>query len=88
MNGSDDITDRLADLPPSAKLVFTVLRYEGPLTASQLQAKTRLKAPTVCGAINRLETAGIVAAETDITDPRKAIYALRADVNQCVTADD
>ncbi|MDY6818205.1 MAG: helix-turn-helix domain-containing protein [Halobacteriales archaeon] len=88
MSGSADAIGRLADLPSSAKLVFTGLSYEGPLTASQLEKKTRLESPTVCAAINRLETAGIVTAETDHTDPRKAIDTLTADVNRCITADD
>lgn len=37
-----ELYSRLEDLPPSAKLVFTVLQEEGALTSEQLVEETRL----------------------------------------------
>jgi len=47
----EDITD----LPPSAKLVFKVLEYKGPLTQKGIVEESMLSARTVRYALERLE---------------------------------
>ncbi|WP_254537702.1 helix-turn-helix transcriptional regulator [Halomarina litorea] len=69
-------TDRLADLPPSAKLVAKVLEYDGPLTQSDLSEETLLPTRTVRYALTRLEEVGAVESRVSFTDARKRIYSL------------
>lgn len=64
------------DLPPSAKLVYKALEYEGSMTQSQLVAETMLPARTVRDALSRLEDAGAVEERIFIPDARKSTYAL------------
>lgn len=64
----------LEDLPPSAKFVYKVLQYEGPLTQSELVDETHLPQVTVRSAIDRLEDAGLVDNNYDLTDARKKVY--------------
>lgn len=57
----------LYELPPSAKLVFKVLEYEGgPFTNEELVAKTRLPERTVRKATRELKNKNIVT--TSLTD--------------------
>lgn len=68
--------ERLADLPPSAKLVAKVLEYDGPLTQQELSEETLLPTRTVRYALNRLEEADVVESRVSFTDARKRIYTL------------
>jgi DNA-binding MarR family transcriptional regulator len=68
--------ERLADLPPSAKLVAKVLEYDGPLTQRELSDETLLPTRTVRYALNRLDDAGVVESRVSFTDARKRIYSL------------
>jgi len=68
--------ERLADLPPSAKLVAKVLEYDGPLTQRKLSDETLLPTRTVRYALNRLDDAGVVESRVSFTDARKRIYSL------------
>ena len=72
-------TDRLSDLPPSAKLVAKVLEYDGPLTQSRLSEETLLPTRTVRYALSRLEDARVVESRVSFTDARKRIYTLSTD---------
>lgn len=72
----DTAQDDVADLPPSAKLVYKALEYEGPMTQGQLAAETLLPARTVRDALSRLEDAQVVEERIFIPDARKSTYAL------------
>ena len=64
----------LDDLPPSAKLVFKVLEYDGPLTQKQLVEESMLSARTVRYALERLEDCGLVDERIYFEDARQSLY--------------
>ena len=66
----------LADAPPSAKLVFTVLEHDGPLTQQELADETMLPRRTVRYALSRLDEADVVEAQISFRDARKSVYSL------------
>jgi DNA-binding Lrp family transcriptional regulator len=70
------VSETVSELPPSAKLVYKILEYEGGLTQSQLATETMLPPRTVRDALSRLEDAGIVEEHIFIPDARKSTYAL------------
>mgnify|MGYP002760251032 FL=1 len=74
MAGTDDET--LDDLPPSAKLVFKVLEYNGPLTQKGIVEESMLSARTVRYALERLERIGLVEEDVYFADARQNIYEL------------
>ncbi|MFW5924377.1 MAG: ArsR family transcriptional regulator [Halanaeroarchaeum sp.] len=67
-------SDRLAELPPSAKLVFKVLEYDAPLTQGELRERTRLTKRTTRHAISILTDANVVTEEVYLPDARKRQY--------------
>ncbi|MUV90014.1 ArsR family transcriptional regulator [Halapricum sp. CBA1109] len=68
----EDITD----LPPSAKLVFKVLEYKGPLTQKGIVEESMLSARTVRYALERLEEVGAVSEDVYFADARQNLYEL------------
>jgi len=68
--------DALVGLPPSAKLVYKTLEYEGPLTQGQLASESLLPARTVRYALSTLEEAELVTEELFLQDARKRLYSL------------
>ena len=66
----------LADLPPSAKLVFKVLEYDGPLTQKQIVEESMLSARTVRYALERLQGIEIVDEDIYFADARQSLYRL------------
>ncbi|MFB6270530.1 MAG: ArsR family transcriptional regulator [Halobacterium sp.] len=70
-------SDELAELPPSAKLVYKVLEYDAPLTQSQLRERTRLSKRTTRHGVSLLKDAGLVEERVYIPDARKRIYEPR-----------
>lgn len=75
--------DLLEDLPPSAKLVYKVLEYRGPLTQKGIAEESLLSARTVRYAIDRLEEAGAIEDDIHFADARQNIYRLRSDPTSC-----
>ena len=73
---SDTPTDEsLADLPPSAKLVYKVLDYAGePLDQPAIEAESLLPNRTVRYALRRLEAAGYVEEQPVVGDARRNEY--------------
>lgn len=73
--------DTLHDLPPSAKLVYKVLEYDGPLTQKQLVDETMLAPRTVRYALERLDEADAVDERVYVADARQTLYRVdgRAD---------
>jgi len=76
----------LAELPPSAKLVFKTLQYKGELTQKELCEETQLAPRTVRYAIKRLENHGIVSSDLNIRDARQSFYSISADNTEDVLA--
>lgn len=75
MAGTEE-TESLDDLPPSAKLVFKVLEYNGPLTQKGIVQESMLSARTVRYALERLEGIGIVDEDVYFADARQNLYQL------------
>ena len=71
---SETDTEGLVDLPPSAKLVYKVLEYNGALTQKGIVEESMLSARTVRYALERLE--GIEAVDEDVyfADARQNLY--------------
>lgn len=66
----------LAEVPPSAKLVYKTLEYEGPLTQSGISEESLLPSRTVRSAITALEESELVTDEVYLPDARKRLYRL------------
>ena len=77
MAGTDG--EHIEDLPPSAKLVFKVLEYDGPLTQKQIVEESMLSARTVRYALERLEDIGIVDEDVYFADARQSLYEIDED---------
>ncbi|MBX0296808.1 winged helix-turn-helix transcriptional regulator [Haloarcula nitratireducens] len=73
-----DAKDRLADAPPSAKLVYKTLEYEGELTQGQLVDETRLSVRTVRYALRELQDRDVIREEIYFADARKRLYSLKS----------
>jgi DNA-binding MarR family transcriptional regulator len=71
---SDTAEHKLADLPPSAKLVFVVLDHEGTLTQKRLIEETRLSQRTVRYALGRLKDINAVSEQISLRDARQTLY--------------
>ncbi|WP_232701367.1 MarR family transcriptional regulator [Halobacterium wangiae] len=79
-------TDELVqDLPPSAKLVWKVLEYNGGLTQKQIVENSRLSQRTVRDALDRLQQADVVEKDIYIPDARQNLYRLSLDEEEAET---
>ena len=67
---------RLEDLPPSAKLVYKTLEFEGECTQKELVKETRLSSRTVRYAVFRLDEEGLVETQVSFRDARQKLYSL------------
>ncbi|MFB6106994.1 MAG: MarR family transcriptional regulator [Halobacteriaceae archaeon] len=70
--------EELADLPPSAKLVYKVLEYHGPMTQKQLVEESMLAARTVRYALDRLDDRDFVDEGVYVADARQRLYEVTA----------
>ncbi|AFO56662.1 MULTISPECIES: helix-turn-helix domain-containing protein [unclassified Natrinema] len=68
----------LAELPPSAKLVYKVLEYEAPLTQEGIAAESRLCSRTVRYALGKLEEQDLITSRACLEDARQSKYRLAA----------
>ncbi len=66
----------LSDLPPSAKLVYKVLEYKGPMTQKDIVEESMLSARTVRYALERLEDIDIVTEDVYFADARQNLYEI------------
>lgn len=71
-----EFRETLKELPPSAKLVATVLEHDGRLTQQELAEETLLPPRTVRYALGRLREAGVVESQFSFVDARKRRYSL------------
>ncbi|RXK46339.1 MarR family transcriptional regulator [Halorientalis pallida] len=74
--------ETIADLPPSAKLVYKVLEYNGPLTQKGIVEESMLSARTVRYALERLEEVGAVDEDVYFADARQNLYEIVDDVEE------
>jgi len=82
MAGTDQ--ESLDDLPPSAKLVFKVVEYNGTLTQKGIVEESMLSARTVRYALERLETIGVVDEDVYFADARQNIYELTPEADNAL----
>jgi predicted transcriptional regulator len=75
--------DELADLPPSAKLVYKVLEYDGPLTQKGIVEESMLSARTVRYALERLDDVGVVEEDVYFADARQNLYEIIKSECEC-----
>lgn len=66
----------IADLPPSAKLVYKVLEYNGPLTQKGIVQESMLSARTVRYALERLDEIGVIEEDVYFADARQNLYEI------------
>ncbi|WP_266079719.1 MarR family transcriptional regulator [Haladaptatus caseinilyticus] len=82
--------EEIDDLPPSAKLVFKVLEYQGSLTQKQIVDESMLSARTVRYALERLEDIGVVTEDIYFADARQNLYDIdlptETELEQCADA--
>lgn len=71
----------ITDAPPSAKLVYKVLEYNGSLTQKQIVEKSMLSQRTVRDALGRLRELGIVSEDVYIPDARQNLYTLTVETD-------
>ena len=74
MTESDE--EGIADLPPSAKLVYKVLEYNGPLTQKGIVEESMLSARTVRYALERLDEIGVIEEDVYFADARQNLYEI------------
>lgn len=70
------VRERLAELPPSAKLVARTLTADGPLSQADIAERSLLPARTVRYGLDSLEDAQLLAARPSLEDARKQVYVL------------
>lgn len=75
------------DLPPSAKLVFKLLEYDGEMTQKELVDETMLSARTVRFALEKLTEAEIVTSRINVSDARQRIYKLSSEYQRDTAAE-
>jgi predicted transcriptional regulator len=77
----------LGDLPPSAKLVFKVLEYNGGQTQKEIVQESMLSARTVRYALERLEEIDAITEDIYFADARQSIYEIDCDCEGETKAD-
>lgn len=69
-------TTTIDDAPPSAKLVYKVLEYNGALTQKEIVERSMLSQRTVRDALTRLRELEIVSEQVYIPDARQNLYEI------------
>ena len=77
----------IEDVPPSAKLVYKVLEYNGGLTQKEIVEKSMLSQRTVRDALSRLREIEVVTEEVYIPDARQNLYTLSVGEESVAEAD-
>ena len=76
----------IEDAPPSAKLVYKVLEYNGGLTQKEIVERSMLSQRTVRDALVRLRDIGVVTEEVYIPDARQSLYELSVETRTTAEA--
>lgn len=64
----------LANAPPSARFLYKLLEYEGPLTPSEMARESGLSSRTVRTALGHLTEFGLVVKRASLRDARTEVY--------------
>lgn len=77
----------LSKMPPSAKLVYKVLEWNGELTQRQIAEESMLPQRTVRHALTKLENEDLIDKRLSFRDARQRLYSLpEADADQKIAA--
>ena len=68
--------DQLEELPPSALLVYRVLKEEQPQTQQEIREESFLCKRTCNHGLNRLDEAGLIESRPKPDDARQTLYSL------------
>ena len=68
--------EAISDLPPSAKLVYKVLEYNGGMTQKGIVEESMLSARTVRYALERLEEIDAISEDVYFADARQNLYEI------------
>ncbi|WP_436346774.1 MarR family transcriptional regulator [Natronorubrum sp. FCH18a] len=71
-----DASGSLTELPPSSKLVYKVLEYEGSMTQEEIAGESRLCSRTVRYALGKLENEQLVTSRVYLEDARQSKYRI------------
>ncbi|QFU85042.1 ATP-binding protein [Natronorubrum aibiense] len=71
-----DSSTSLTELPPSSKLVYKVLEYEGSMTQEEIATESRLCPRTVRYGIGKLENEDLVTSRISLEDARQSKYRI------------
>lgn len=81
------VSPELQQMPPSAKLVFKVLEWNGELTQRQIVEESMLPQRTVRYALSELENEDLVEKRLSFRDARQRLYSLaETDTERTVAA--
>ena len=73
---TSDIEERLQDLPPSSKFIYSTLSREGSMTLKQITEETLLGSRTARYGLTQLEDAGLIEAAPALHDGRQTCYSI------------
>ena len=68
------VPEALADLPPSAKLTWSIVELEGPISREEVIDRSRLPTRTVADALKRLREDDVVERAVSLEDSRVRLY--------------
>src|SRR5947207_5741606 len=74
------------DITPSMLSALSTIERHGPMTLSELAAYERVQPPTITSVLGRLESAGLIARDTDVDDRRVSWVSLTPDGRRLVEA--
>ena len=79
VNDTPGVSDarKIEHLPPSAKLVYAILKANHQMTQKDLIRETYLPPRTVRYALCRLKRENVLVERLHITDARQSLYGLR-----------
>lgn len=77
-------TEQLSELPPSAKLIFYVLKHQSPLTQKEICDEALLADRTVRYALKRLDENELIETQMSFSDTRQQLYS-PSEVGEAVT---
>ncbi|HLS73172.1 MAG TPA: MarR family transcriptional regulator [Actinomycetaceae bacterium] len=84
--GFHEATGRLLGVSAADHKALGVIQREGPLSASELAARTSVTPGAITGLIDRLEAAGLAHRERDPADRRRLVVTASAPTDPRVTA--
>ena len=75
-NSSEKQVQKLGHLPPSAKLVYAVIRANRQMTQKEIIRESYLPERTVRYALSRLKAENVLTEYLSVADARQSLYRL------------